>query len=287
MKSVMKFLFFISLLAIIGFLAGCAVPIHQMEREGLVQLQTAVPIIVRPGGKYVYVKCRDGTGNNLDIQSRVISLLQSKGYMIVSDPKLADYQLTAGPNSINYQQDYSRTTGGGQTIGALMGGALAGGFVAAFTGSAGLATAAAIGGAATGAALGGAAEAQAAPGVVVASVHVRVDERINFLNEKQAKLPEPIQEYRKVQKTLKSGKKVWVKEKIVETEEAKTPVKSTVAAAQSGAGATTVVTDRRVADFVPHQANFEVKHVVESSTPADQIKALLAEKIAAAIANVL
>lgn len=272
---------------VLAFLVGCAGPIHQMEREGLVQLQTAAPISVRQGGKYVYVNCRDGTGNNLDIQGRVIVLLRSRGYIPVSDPKLADYQLTGGPNSINYQQDHSRTTGGGQAIGALVMGALAGGLVGGFTGSAGLGAVAAIGGAAMGAAVGGAAEAHAAPGVVVASVHVRVDERINFLSEKQARLPEPTQKVRKVRRILKSGKKVWVTEMETDIQDAETPVKSTVAAAQSGAGATTVVTDRRVADFVPHQADFQVKHVVESSTTADQIKALLAEKIATAIANVL
>ncbi|KKT32816.1 MAG: hypothetical protein UW19_C0015G0024 [Candidatus Moranbacteria bacterium GW2011_GWF2_44_10] len=269
------------ILVTIAFSAGCVGPIHEMEKSGLVQLQTAAPISARPGGKYVYVNCRDGTGNNLDIQNRVISLIRSRGYISVSDPKLADYQLTGGPNSISYQQDRSRTTGGGQAIGALMLGALAGGLVGGFTGNAGLATAAAIG------AIGGTAEAHAAPGIVIASVNIRIDERINFLSERQAKLPQPIQKVRKVKKTLKSGKKVWVTEDITETEDAETPVKSTVAAAQSGAGATTVVTDRRVADFVPHQATFEVKHVVESSTPADQIKNLLAEKIAAAIANIL
>lgn len=287
MKCTARFLLFGIFLTILVFLTGCVGPIHQLEREGLVQLQTAAPIIVRPGGKYIGVQCRDGTGNNMNIEAAVVSQLRSRGKSVVADVKNMDYILSGQVTSINYQRDTSRSGGGGATLGALIMGGLASGLVAGFTGDPWLAFAAGAGGAVAGAAIGHQIDQHVAPGIITAKVHIRVDERINFLSEKQIKLPEPIEKYRKVRKTLKSGKKVWVTEKITETEEAETPVKSTVAAAQSGAGATTVVTDRRVAEFVPHQADFNVTLAVESDTPTSEILRRLEEKIATAIANVL
>jgi hypothetical protein len=267
-------------------LSGCAGPIHPMEKSGMVQLQTAAPIAVRPGGKYVMVQGRDGTGNNMNIQACLIDKLRNRGKAVVLDVKNADYILSIQPVSLCYQRDTSRV-GGGATFGALALGALAGGLVGGLTGDPWLGLAAAAGGAATGAAIGYHLDQQVAPGIIVAKVHIRVDERVSFLGERQTALPEPIQKYRKVKKTLKSGKVVWVKEKIVEEEEAETPVKSTVAAAQSGTGATTLVTDRRVAEFVPHQTDVEVRLVVESEASREEILRRLEEKIAEVGANVI
>ena len=278
-----------ALLVAIVFLlsSGCAGPIHEMEKAGMVQLQTAAPISVRPGGKYIMVQCRDGTGNNMNIESKTIVTLRSRGKAVVADVKNADYCLGSQVTSISYQRDTGRSGGAGATLGALALGALAGGLTGGLTGSAGLGFAAAGAGALAGAAIGHQLDQQVAPGIIMAKVHVRVDERINFLSERQTALPEPTKKYRKVKKTTKSGKKIWVNEEITEDEEAETPVKSTAAIAQSGAGTTTSVTDRRVADFIPHQADFDVTLVVESSTTKEEILRRLEDKIASAIANMI
>jgi len=285
-----KLLFLLFLVFLVGipvFLSGCAPQIHPLEKAGTLQLQTVAPIQVRAGGKYVKVDCRDGTGNNMNLQDAVTSCLRQRGKAVVSDVKNSDYILNGQVSSLSYQRDTSRPSGGGAIIGALVGAALAGGFTGGFTGDPWLAMAAAGGGALAGGAIGHQADQQMAPGIVTAKVFVRVEERINFLGEKQADLPEPVQKYRKIGKTLKSGKRVWVREKIIEMEEAETPVKSTVASAQSGAGTMSTVIDRRVAKFVPHQAEFDVTLVVEHNAPVPEIIQRLEEKIASAIANTI
>ncbi len=274
------------LVIVTAVLAGCAGPIHQLERQGLVQLTSPAPIQVRPGGKYVMAQCRDSTGYLNNLQSSVNNELRNRGKAVVSDVKNADYILNGQVTSINYQRDTSRITGGGATIGGLLLGGLAGGLTGGLTGSPGWGFGAGALGAAAGAAIGHQLDQQVAPGIVIAKVHIRVDERINFLGERRVALPlEPIKKYRRVLKKTKSGKKVWVQEKVTETEESETPVHSTVATARSGSGTATIVTDRRVAQFVPHQAEIEVKLVVEQSTTMEEIKQRLEQKIAAAMAN--
>ena len=267
-------------------LAGCAGPIHQIERAGLVQLTSPASINARPGGKYVLLNCRDSTGLNLNYQGKATRLLRDKGKGVVDSLKSADYAISANVASLSYRKDY-RSGGAGATIGAILLGGLAGGLTGGLTGSPGWGLGAAAIGSAAGAAIGYQLDRQVAPGIVTAKVHIRVDERINFIGERRTSLPEPIQKYRKVRKTLKSGKKIWVREKITETEEAETPIRSTVAAARSGSGTATVVTDRRVAKFIPHQAEYEVGVVVERTTTLSEIKQRLEDKVAAIVAGVL
>ncbi len=266
-------------------LAGCAGPIHQIERAGLVQLTSPASINARPGGKYVLLNCRDSTGLNLNYQGKATRLLRDKGKGVVDSLKSADYAISANVASLSYRKDY-RSGGAGATIGAILLGGLAGGLTGGLTGSPGWGLGAAAIGSAAGAAIGYQLDRQVAPGIVTAKVHIRVDERINFIGERQADLPVPTKKWRRVRKTTKSGR-IRRYESETSVEEAQTPIRSTIAAARSGSGTATVVTDRRVAKFIPHQAEYEVGVVVERTTTLGEIKRRLEDKVAAIVAGAL
>jgi hypothetical protein len=267
------------LFIIFAILVGCAPEIRNIEKGGMAQLQTP-PIILKPGAKYIMVRFQDNTGRGLDCQAKIVSQIRNSGKKVVSGEKNSDDILTFIPYSFVYQKDLSRASSGGATIGALAGGIGAGLLTGFLTGSPAATGLAAAAGAAVGGYIGHQGDLRMAPGVITIKAKHRIDERINFIGEKQDALPEPIKKYRKVRRTTKSGKKIWVKELITEEESAETPIKSTSAVGRSGSSSVSVVTDRRVAKFIPYESDLVITYIVDHDTTWEEIKPKIEDQLA-------
>ncbi|WP_332444733.1 complement resistance protein TraT [Wolinella succinogenes] len=126
------------------FLAGCATT----------ELQTKVKmtqsVFVDPVAKdkrLIFVSMRNTSGQNINLESKIISNLQARGYTIVDDPEAATYILMA--NVLYCDRKREDNTTGGAAAGAVAGGAIAG--YNSRSGSVG----STLGGAAAGALVGG------------------------------------------------------------------------------------------------------------------------------------
>jgi len=128
----------------LSLLSGCATT--QLQTKAKMTQSVFVDPVAKEK-RIIFVSMRNTSGHDVNLEPRVVSTLQNKGYIITDDPDKATYILMANVLYADIKQE--NNTAGGAAAGGLAGGAIAG--YNSRSGSVG----STLGGAAAGALVGG------------------------------------------------------------------------------------------------------------------------------------
>lgn len=266
----------------LAFLAGCGpTPLQMHFDSSAKQVGGQAPIIAKPEVRYVHLAAKDGSGQNLDPLRYAVPGAQAKGKQVVS-PANAQAKLTMYITRVWTER--APASGGGATLGAVMGGLLGSGIAVAAGAPPGAALFAGFGGATVGGAMGQGIEQSNQPVVVKAQIRLTYEEWIAL---EQSQPDEPVlKKKQRVKIVTRKGKKIKVYEEDIEAEESQAAVKKTISVAPQGGGMMTVTTDRRHTNWTTQFSDHTVEVQVPANTSVEQVKEMLNQQIGALMSSV-
>lgn len=242
----------------VSFLNACAITPHRLEsgvmmKPGLsgADGKTALPINVRPGGKYVHVVYRNGTGHDFELRRIIEDEFMRRGMIIVDYPEESDYLVIANLTYLGYAKNYTQAPAVGKILGAAAGVGTGLGLAASGATNAGAAAGIGLGVGLIGMIIGDAIDRHNTPDIYIAEVALQIEERITFIGGKEDR--RLLEKYTKTTVTTKSGKKTSVRSTETLTGTRTSPAETTSSTAQSGLGHSRSTTHIKVADRHLHQ----------------------------------
>lgn len=278
---------------LVCFLNACSLAPHRLEsgvmmKPGLsgVDGKTALPINVRPGGKYVHVVYRNGTGHDFELRRMVEDEFERRGMVIVDYPEESDYLVIANLTYLGYAKNYTQAPSIGKILGAAAGVGTGLGLAASGATNAAAAAGIGMGVGLVGMIIGDMIDKYNTPDIYMAEVALQIEERITFIGGKEDR--RLLEKYTKTTVTNKSGKKTSVRSTETLTGTRSSPAETTTSTAQSGIGHSRSTTHTKVADRHLHQTVLYARvNVLPDQMPTiqalDELKGYVSRSVAGQI----